>query len=260
MWQTTNMKKLLLAILTLVSAHGFAASVPVPTKIRTATTLPSACQPGDGIQPGDLIILVSGGQSILENCVSTNVWKVVGPITPAGSTYDTQINAGGGVFGNVPNGITGAVYQSTNGANPSFVPPGVLTGTTNEAAILCDTATATQDRGRIIHFTTTATITVPQATSGTGCPAGHMFKVTIDGTGQTVTFQPTTSTVSGVTGTVSFSAQTSRAYMSGQSATWISDGTNWYAIESGGLDDQRPHDGIPDESLKLLEYCEFKLR
>src|SRR5580658_10843006 len=65
------MKTFLLALFLLISTFGLAQE---PTKIRSVLTLPATCNPGDGVQPTDMVGLVVSGVTTAYYCQSTNTW------------------------------------------------------------------------------------------------------------------------------------------------------------------------------------------
>jgi hypothetical protein len=168
--------------------------------------------------------------------------QVVAATTPVGvanggtglatlTAHAVQVGEGTSTPAQVVGGVSGQYLTANNGADPTFAALGIIprtvSGTTG--AILCDTGTATQDRGNLVVFTSgsAVAVTVPQAGS-TGCGSNFAFKVLVEGAG-TVTFTPTTSTVTYCTGSACTSAATSVALTTGQSAVWTSDNTNYTA-------------------------------
>lgn len=65
---------LILATLIITATFGFGQD----QTIRSVTTLPATCTPGNGVLPGNEVILSSGSTSTLEICTATNTWSAAG--------------------------------------------------------------------------------------------------------------------------------------------------------------------------------------
>ncbi len=113
--------------------------------------------------------------------------------------YSTPYYAGSGsstVLEGTPNGLTGQGYVAANGAAPSWQSPGIGRGNggadvTTTYTVQCDSSTALQDRGKVLHLnsSTAFTVTVPDPTTS-GC--GGNFYFGADNVGSaTVTFTRT---------------------------------------------------------------------
>lgn len=163
-------------------------------------------------------------QGILANGNATGCLTPSGS-PPAGSTNDTQYNAGGGTFGAAANGKTGQSLVATNGAPPGFQSPGLADGnsgaavTTTPYTIQCDSGTALIDRAHVLRFQSGASaITVPQS-SASGCTGNYVVTV-IDENAGALTFSRTGSDTFNVSnGYTTTTAATSFTLASGQYAT-----------------------------------------
>lgn len=83
----TGLLSLLLVSLLSIFSISAVAQTPIPTPIRTVTTLPTVCRGGSASLPTDVVFLISGGIGTLYQCTSTNAW------TQVGSGYGVNANA-----------------------------------------------------------------------------------------------------------------------------------------------------------------------
>lgn len=72
-------------------------SQTTPTRIRSVTSLPATCQPGDGVQQTDFVTLIAAGSSVLYRCASTNTWVAMFDIS--GTTWSFNPVTGAFTFG-----------------------------------------------------------------------------------------------------------------------------------------------------------------
>lgn len=78
-----------IGLLFLVVVYSIAAfSQATPTRIRSVTSLPATCQPGDGVQQTDFVTLITLSASVLYRCSSTNTWTAMMDLTSATWTFD----------------------------------------------------------------------------------------------------------------------------------------------------------------------------
>jgi hypothetical protein len=93
------MKKFLLACLLFIA--GQAVCQVTPTQIRSVTSLPATCRPGNGNIPTDEVSLVTGSTSALYWCSATNTWtQGTSGITGSGTSPIFPLWTAGTTLGN----------------------------------------------------------------------------------------------------------------------------------------------------------------
>lgn len=135
--------------------------------------------------------------------------------------------------------LTGQLKTASNGADPSYLSPGIPGRSISAGTdtVLCDSATAIRDRGGMNIYTAAggATVTIPDAGSS-GCSANFYFGVIAGPSAGSIVFNRTSaSTFTIVNGSSASSGATTFSLSAGQYASIYSpDNTNWVVREVNG--------------------------
>ena len=164
------MKALRIILMVLILAT--TAAQAQSTKIRSVTSLPATCDPGDGVRASDEVALVSGGITKLKICKQTNVWADAGI-----STFD-QLGTGANNSATIQNDTGSSLSPLHIGqiaGSQDWLRPGIPTPTTTAGATSSGSLVAS--RSEVIEVTynsdlsheTSPSVFVQTANNAAGC-------------------------------------------------------------------------------------------